>query len=76
LASLERYHLTAHCSACRHHAVLDVGMLRGWIGDQVELPTLRARLRCTRCGHRGWSDDGLIEPCQFIVSPRNTGPGF
>jgi hypothetical protein len=48
----ERDQLYAQCSACRHSARLDLAALRDRYGPQLALKSLRARLRCSRCGAR------------------------
>jgi hypothetical protein len=48
----ERDQLYAYCSACRHSARLDLAALRDRYGPQLALKSLRARLRCSRCGAR------------------------
>jgi hypothetical protein len=48
----ERNHLYAYCNACRHSSRLDLAALRERYGPQLSLKSLRARLRCSRCGAR------------------------
>jgi hypothetical protein len=48
----ERDQLYAYCSACRHNRRLDLAALRERYDPQLSLKSLRARLRCSRCGAR------------------------
>jgi len=48
----ERDHLYAYCNACRHSSQLDLAALRQRYGERLSLRSLRARLRCSRCGAR------------------------
>jgi hypothetical protein len=46
----ERAHLYAYCNACRHSSHLDLAALCERYGAQLALTSLRARVRCSRCG--------------------------
>jgi hypothetical protein len=48
----ERNLIHAYCRRCRHHSQLDLPALRQRYGDGLSLKSLRARLRCSRCGAR------------------------
>jgi hypothetical protein len=48
----ERNELYAYCDSCRHSSQLDLAELRERYGPDLSLKTLRARLRCSRCGAR------------------------
>jgi hypothetical protein len=44
--------LAAYCPACRRSQFLDLEALRARHGAELSLRSLRARLRCSRCGTR------------------------
>ena len=44
--------LAAYCRSCRHSQFLDLEALRTRYGADLSLQSLRARLRCSRCGCR------------------------
>lgn len=53
--------VTAVCSPCNHHQILDLEALRGTYGDSMKLRRIALRLRCSKCGRRD---------CRIIVQPR------
>jgi hypothetical protein len=48
----EHSQMYAYCNACRHSSELALAALRECCGSDLSLKTLRARLRCSRCGAR------------------------
>jgi hypothetical protein len=48
----EHSQMYAYCNACRHSSQLDVAALRERYGSDLSLKSMRARLRCSRCGAR------------------------
>ena len=44
--------LVAYCTSCRRSQFLDLEALRARYGAGLSLRSLRARLRCSRCGAR------------------------
>ena len=44
--------LAAYCRSCRHSQFLDLEALSTRYGTDFSLQSLRARLRCSRCGCR------------------------
>ena len=44
--------LVAYCTSCRRSQFLDLEALRKRYGAELSLGSLRARLRCSRCGAR------------------------
>jgi hypothetical protein len=48
----ESSRLAAYCPACRRSQFLDLVALRARYGADLSLRSLRARLRCSRCGAR------------------------
>jgi hypothetical protein len=47
-----RSKLVAYCTSCRRSRFLDLEALRTRYGAELALRSLRARLRCSRCGAR------------------------
>jgi hypothetical protein len=48
----DRSKLVAYCTSCRRSQFLDLAALRTRYGAELSLCSLRARLRCSRCGAR------------------------
>lgn len=55
-----RFTVTAVCSPCNHHQILDLESLRETYGPDMRLRRVALRLRCSKCGRRD---------CGIIVQP-------
>ena len=74
----EQSQLYAYCDACRHSSQLDLAALRERCGPKLSFKSLRARLRCSRCGARSTRDFPCLgcRPARPSLSlPRERRPG-
>ncbi|WP_223479271.1 hypothetical protein [Oricola indica] len=55
-----RFTVTAVCSPCNHHQILDLESLQETFGPDMRLRRVALRLRCSKCGRRD---------CGIIVQP-------
>jgi hypothetical protein len=50
-AALEQVYLI-ECTACKHHAQVDLKLMAASLGESFPLADLRPRLRCSECGSK------------------------